>query len=467
MPISNYPNGFAQGVAIRGIPLLNMHGGNVFWVDSGAGADTGKGTHNQPFETWDYAVGRCTADNGDIIILKAGHVETVTAAAGLALDVAGITTFFLGAGENQAYVTFTTVVGADMDVDAASITLVNPKFIAGIDALTGPIDVNATDFNILSGEYHDAAGIETTDCVVATAGAARLQIDGWKFFKSDEAGTQKESHIQLNGVDDCILRNIHAEGDFDVAVIENVTDEVLRITMEDHFLKNTDPGNAPCAVLDSACSGWARRLNWRNANGTVVDDVADINWAPDAVGYTTDGYSGDPIGTAATTGVEGKIDTLDTVCDAILADTVAAPWRCVEKSDGAVLTGTDPLFTIAGGPVKARIVGVVTTAIVGATNLRLTEAVTAPSGTVNLNAGAVACDDDAIGTVYTNIDSTSVFTPTTAGASIVDEVAAAEATFILPIGSVGCLGSAARTGVIKWYMVYQALSPDSVVTAAA
>lgn len=312
MPISNYPNGFAQGVAIRGVPLLNTYGGDVFWVDSNNGADTGKGTHNQPFETWDYTVGRCVA--GDIIMLKAGHVENVTAAAGLALDVAGITTIFLGSGANRAYVTFTTDVGADMDVDAASITLINPKFVAGIDALTGPIDINAADFTIVNGEYHDAAGIETTDCMVGVAAAARLCIDGWKYFKSDEAGTQKESHFQFDGLDDLILRNIHVEGDFDVGIIEIAgTDECLRMTMEDHFLKNTDPGNAPCATLDSGCSGWARRLNWRNSNGTVVDNVADINWAPDALGYTTDGYSGDPIGTAAASGVEGKVDIITSV----------------------------------------------------------------------------------------------------------------------------------------------------------
>jgi hypothetical protein len=342
MPISNYPSGFAQGVAIRGIPLLNLHGGNVFWVDSNKGADTGKGTHNQPFETWDYTVGRCVA--GDIIILKAGHVETVTAAAGLALDVAGVTTIFLGSGANQAYVTFTTDVGADMDVDAASITLINPKFVAGIDALTGPIDINAADFTIVNGEYHDAAGIETTDCMTGVAAAARLCIDGWKYFKSDEAGTQKESHFQFDGLDDLILRNIHVEGDFDVGIIEIAgTDECLRMTMEDHFLKNTDPGNAPCATLDSECSGWARRLNWRNADGTVVDDVADINWASDALGYTTDGYSGDPIGTAAASGVEGKLDIIDGLHDVPTADaTTNLYMRDVVgiKTDAAVGTGT-------------------------------------------------------------------------------------------------------------------------------
>lgn len=39
----------------------------------------------------DYANGRCTANNGDVVFVQAGHTETVTAAAGLDLDVAGVT----------------------------------------------------------------------------------------------------------------------------------------------------------------------------------------------------------------------------------------------------------------------------------------------------------------------------------------------------------------------------------------
>jgi len=139
----------------------------------------------------------------------------------------------------------------------------------------------------------------------------------------------------------------------------------------------------------------------------------------------------------------------------------------VVKSDGAYLTGDDDLFDITGGPVRARIVGVVTTLCGGATNGDLQIDVTEPAQTVDLNAGAVACDNDAAGTVYTCIDTTSVFTPTTNGASIVDNVGANEATFILPVGTVIFRSSGAQSGVISWCMTYEPLTPDSVVTAAA
>jgi len=156
-----------------------------------------------------------------------------------------------------------------------------------------------------------------------------------------------------------------------------------------------------------------------------------------------------------------------TTLPATLASFESKVVKCVAKTDGAVLNGDDDLFVISGGPVRARIVGVVTTVLVGTSNGDLQIDVTEPAGTVDLNAAPVAINADAAGTVYTNIDSTSVFTPTTAGASIIDNVAANEATFILPVGTVIFRSSAAQTGVIAWYMTYEPLTPSSVVTAAA
>ena len=143
-------------------------------------------------------------------------------------------------------------------------------------------------------------------------------------------------------------------------------------------------------------------------------------------------------------------------------------WQCVEKSDGAILSGSDDLFTISGGPVLCSIWGMVTTLVVGASNLRLTHTTTAPAATVNLNAGAVAVDDDAVGTIYCNVGATSVFTPSSGlGFKLIDPVTVEDVLFFLAPGTVKCLGSAARTGVIAWYMSFRPLSPSSRVVAAA
>ena len=228
MPFSNFPNGFANGVAIRGMPILNSYGGNIFWVDSGSGSNTNDGTHVRPYATLDYAVGKCTANNGDLILVKAGHTETVTAAGGLDLDVAGITIIGLGNGSDRPTVNFTTAVTADMDVDADNITISNFLFTGGIDALTGPIDVNAADFTMMDCETKDVTG-QATDFIVTDANASRLMIDGWTHRGAAAAGGA--SALQIVGGDGATVRNFFIDGNFDTAAIENVTTAATNLTI--------------------------------------------------------------------------------------------------------------------------------------------------------------------------------------------------------------------------------------------
>ena len=228
MPFSNFPNGFANGVAIRGMPILNSYGGNIFWVDSGSGSNTNDGTHVRPYATLDYAVGKCTANNGDLILVKAGHTETVTAAGGLDLDVAGITIIGLGNGSDRPTVNFTTAVTADMDVDADNITISNFLFTGGIDALTGPIDVNAADFTMMDCETKDVTG-QATDFIVTDANSSRLMIDGWTHRGAAAAGGA--SALQIVGGDGATVRNFFIDGNFDTAAIENVTTAATNLTI--------------------------------------------------------------------------------------------------------------------------------------------------------------------------------------------------------------------------------------------
>lgn len=143
---------------------------------------------------------------------------------------------------------------------------------------------------------------------------------------------------------------------------------------------------------------------------------------------------------------------------------------CVEKSDGAVLSGTDPLFDITGGPISIlEIVGIVTTQIgAGTTNAKLVITTTTPAATVDMNAAAVDIDADAAGTSYRQINTTAILTPVTAGFVMRGNAFATnDTTFLAPIGQIGMNSDAARAGVIKWYMRYVPLSPNSRVAAAA
>lgn len=223
---SNYPGGFANGVSVRGMPLLSAYPGHVFWVHSGTGSNGSKGTFDRPFASIDYAVGRCAANRGDIIMVKAGHTETVSAAAGLALDVAGIAIVGMGTGSMRPTVNFTTAVGADMNVDAANITICNILFTGGIDALTGPIDINAADCTLINIETRDVTG-QATDFIVTDDNCDRLFISGWVHRGAAAAGA--DTAITLVGGDDWAIENFWIYGNFAVAGIENVTTAANRV----------------------------------------------------------------------------------------------------------------------------------------------------------------------------------------------------------------------------------------------
>ncbi len=135
MPVSplmaDYSGGFNNGVAVRGMPIFNTYTGNVFWVNSSGGSNSAAGTVRDPFSTLDFAIGKCVADNGDVIMLAPNHAETITSVGGITADVAGIT--IIGLGSNNQRPRF-LMDGADtvtFAVSAADVTIRNCVFASG------------------------------------------------------------------------------------------------------------------------------------------------------------------------------------------------------------------------------------------------------------------------------------------------------------------------------------------------
>lgn len=214
--MSAYDKGFTGGVSIRRMPILNTYGNDVKWVDSNGSAN-GQGTYQRPFSTIDAAVGDCTASKGDIILAKAGHTETVTAAAGLALDVAGISVIGLGNKRNRPVVNFTTATTASMKVSAANVLVENIRFTGGIDALANPIHVDAADFTMTDWTYTDVTG-QCTDCVLTTANADRMELANFEYDGATAAGTN--AAIAIVGGDGIKIHDFIMDGNFAVGGID-------------------------------------------------------------------------------------------------------------------------------------------------------------------------------------------------------------------------------------------------------
>ena len=205
---SNYPNGFAQGVTIRGVPLTTTNPGQVFWVNNSAaipfrgkgGSDGNPGTYQQPFSTVDYAISRCTANRGDIVAVMPGHNEGGSAAGLFDVDVAGVAVVGLGFGSARPTFDFdgtaTTVI-----VSAANASLVNLNFRASVaDVVTG-VQVDSTNCRIDSCEFlEEASGDNFIDFIETSASDNAVDGLAVTSCKVVSADTGNNSFVELNAV---------------------------------------------------------------------------------------------------------------------------------------------------------------------------------------------------------------------------------------------------------------------------
>lgn len=217
MTLTAFPNGassFGMPVVGGGLPIAQRY----FFVCSVTGSNGNEGTDPEsPLATLDYAVGLCRASKGDVIVALPGHVETVTAAAGLALDVAGINLFGVGQGSLTPQINFTTAVGASMRVSAANILVDGFSFTGGIDALTNPIDNRGADFTLRNSKWADVTG-QATDVVLTTVAGTRMTIQNWSHYGDSAAGAN--AGIAIVGGDRHVIDGIFADGNFAVGFFD-------------------------------------------------------------------------------------------------------------------------------------------------------------------------------------------------------------------------------------------------------
>lgn len=136
--ITQFPGGFANGVSIRGMPLLQAQPGNVFWLSNStiverpnvSGADRLPGTFNRPLQTLAGALLQCQQGAGDVIMVKPGHRETISSATALALSVANVAVIGLGIGNMRPTFTLDTAATANIQLRAANVSLQNLIFNA-------------------------------------------------------------------------------------------------------------------------------------------------------------------------------------------------------------------------------------------------------------------------------------------------------------------------------------------------
>lgn len=334
MTITAYPN----GVSSWGVPLLGPGGdlpvsGNYLFVSSTTGANGNSGSFDSPKATIDSAIGSCVANQGWVIICLPGHAETIIAASGITMDVAGVTVTSLGNGADRAEITFSTATSASVVISAANCAWTNMVGIGAIDALTNPIHVQASDFT-LDMEWRDtSASVEAARAVLTTAAADRLNIT--LNYLGFTAGNAVVNAIRLVGVNDATI-NVRFYGISSTSVVEFLT----------------------TACTNVSVTAWTYNSGITNGTRNVVDTATGSTWyatiTDAAAGAVYSGGSGAALAVddVATIAANQTVPSADSTANVLERDVVG------NKTDAAVtVTTTDKsLMAYAKGGLNLQVV---------------------------------------------------------------------------------------------------------------
>lgn len=154
--------------------------GSVIWVDSVAGNNSYAGTEAQPLATLAQAITNATANNGDLILIKSGHSETLTSA--ITVSKAGMKIFGLGDGSDAPHFTCNAAIDC-ITVTANNVELNNLYFPVGTTAInTARINVDAANVKIKSCTF--MCGLYDASSITLTANALYAEIESCTFTVS-------------------------------------------------------------------------------------------------------------------------------------------------------------------------------------------------------------------------------------------------------------------------------------------
>ncbi len=278
MPITNFPN----GVSSYGIPLpaapsqVGVPGGSVFFVNSSNTAANSGGGYSKdvPALTIAQALALCVASRGDVIYVLPGHAETIIAAGGITVSVAGVSIIGSGLGTLQPTITFTTSTAATFLVSAANVLIQGLKFVCSIASQVTMIAVTAKQVTVDSCLFGEgtATGLSAIAITGSANAADNLTISNNTFY-FPTAGNMNHA-IGLSEVEDNVqVSSNNIQGNFALSAIHNITGKVLtRLKVFGNFVQNLTAAKRAMQLI-SACTGESSG-NYFNIADATIEPVA-------------------------------------------------------------------------------------------------------------------------------------------------------------------------------------------------
>jgi len=268
---------------VAGVPVIGSAGpllvtGKVFHVDNShaSAADSSRhGTRkDRPFKTIDYAIGKTTANKGDVILVGPDHDETVTVK--IAVDVAGIAIIGVSQFGKQPSIT-NNFAGDTFDVSAADCAIVGLRFVTPSNA--SGININIAAAGCLVAKNRFELGANAADCITITADGDDAKILDNLFIVTANGPAQA---IAVEGAaDSLVIRgNIFNGGsttnEWDDAAIDFAANTPINVLIEDNTFIYGDATVGTGNVLKSAGSNRFYR-GARPKAGVKIDIYADAS----------------------------------------------------------------------------------------------------------------------------------------------------------------------------------------------
>ncbi len=274
MGLTNFPNGLTSfGVPQMGGTIPSTTG-KYFFVDSVSGSNGNSGLDTlHPVATIDYAVGLCTANKGDVIIVMPGHNETIVSATSLVVDVAGVSIIGLGVNQSRPVLDYDNNSGS-IEMDAANCRLSNIVLKASVTAVAVAINVDANDVTLdnLETTFEDTG--DDFAIILDIDGFDRCTVTDCRFF-GELAVAGGVSTIRLDDSHNLVFqRNMLVGNSAIMFWMEGALSQTCVIT--DNIMYNADTSDDSCWEFAVATTGIfannrTTTLNHAAGTGAAID----------------------------------------------------------------------------------------------------------------------------------------------------------------------------------------------------
>lgn len=279
----SYPhlNGGYGAATAAGIHALAPSAGKVFLVADGDNANfndidnlfspDSQGEQRR-FSTIDAAVGACTANAGDIILVAPGHVETISSATSLVVDVAGVTIIGLGRGSARPKLAF-TATASSLELDAAGAHLENLVLEAQISAVVVGVNVDADDITLKNVEFNFESTGDDFVTMIDVDAVSGFQLLDSKLIAEDTAGCAEA--IRLDTANYARIEGNFIYGDFTDGAIIGEGAASTGIIIKNNDVYNSDTTAGFVLDMNVASTGILAHNNFgtlfATAPGTALD----------------------------------------------------------------------------------------------------------------------------------------------------------------------------------------------------